>query len=150
MLIILAVALMFVIGAIGFIGLDRHDEEYWRNPELFLPNLSPLTPGGRAVARYRCRPRTRGGAVGASIDAELRRVGRGPDDEPTVIDTVPLGIVDYSTPDLLEVDVLIDAPVAQPDRAGDVSTWLVVVTVHAADGTNFEATRPVTLGGFET
>jgi hypothetical protein len=135
-----------VVGLIGAALFRRRREDPWHNAELFIPHDEPVPLGGQIVARHRCRPRTPGGADGAVTVAELRCeevVGGEPEGEP--VGRVPIEIVDHSTPDLVEADLVVRIPAwgfPASVRTGAASIrWVIAVRVDAADGTHVDVER---------
>ena len=135
-----------VVTVIGVIMLRRHREDPWRNSELFLPHDEAVPKGGQITARYRGRPRTPGGAAETSIVAELRCeevVGREPEAEP--IARIPIEVVDMSSVDLVEADLVVrvpasDLPSSVHTRAASIR-WIIAVQVRSADGTRVDVNR---------
>jgi hypothetical protein len=149
-LIVAAIVVVGVVAAIGLSALKRHREDPWRNAELFLPNDNAVPRGGQITARYRCRPRTPGGADGAKVIAELRCeevVGGEPLDPPLA--QVPIEVVDHSSADLVETDLIVRVPASGVPptvhtRAASIR-WGIVVRVASADGTHVDVRRVLTV-----
>jgi hypothetical protein len=145
-LIVAGVVVVGVVAVIGIAALRRHREDPWRNAELFLPNDDAVPRGGQITARYRCRPRTPGGADGARVSAELRCeevVGGEPVEPPLA--QVPIEVVDHSSTDLVETDLIVRVPAhgvppTVHTRAASIR-WEIVVRVASADGSRVEVKR---------
>jgi hypothetical protein len=135
-----------VVALVGAAVVRRRREDPWHNAELFIPHDEPVPLGGQIVARHRCRPRTPGGAIGAVTRAELRCeevVGGVPADEP--VGRAPIEIVDHSTADLVEADLVVRVPASGfpatvQTRAASIR-WVIAVRVEAGDGTHVECER---------
>ncbi len=135
-----------VVALVGAAVVRRRREDPWHNAELFIPHDEPVPLGGQIVARHRRRPRTPGGADGAVIRAVLRCeevVGGEPEAEP--VGRVPIEIVDHSTADLVEADLVVRVPASGfpasvHTRAASIR-WVIAVRVDAADGTHVDCER---------
>ncbi len=145
-----AVVVAVVVALVGAALVRRRREDPWHNAELFIPHDDPVPLGGQLVARHRCRPRTPGGADGATIVAELRClevVGNGPVGEP--VGRVSIEVVDHSTVDLVEADLVIRVPASGlpatvHTRAASIR-WVIAVRVDAADGTQVDVERELSV-----
>lgn len=130
------------LGVIVIVVMALRDPEptSWENPELFLPTSDPLPLGAEVIARYRLRPRRSGQEANPSAQLRCeevfrRRVG---DTERHEILAISLDLDDYSTDDLLELDLHLRIPVFEAPPtidAGDASVeWAVEVAIETDDG----------------
>jgi len=149
---VIAVVVALAAVVAWIITRSRRDE-VWANPDLFLPSSDPLLLGADVIARYRCRARRRG-AVVAGLDARLLceevLVRRAQPSLTELVGTYPIEVDDYSTDDLIEVDLHIQVPVFEAPPTFESPRarigWVVEVTVTDVDGERENTRVPVVVG----
>lgn len=140
-----------LLGVFVFVQVRSFNQ--WDNPQLFLPHNDPLNLGEHAIARYRRVAKRSGLTVGAQLSAQLvceeRATYQRGTDRVTVthkVYDVPVRVVTYDHPKMVEADLHLDVPLfdAPPtmDLGDNEIRWRLRVEAKT-EGADQKSTFPV-------
>lgn len=165
----IVLCVVLVLLAIAGLIVQLRSASQWDNPQLFWPNGDPLALGQTVTARYRREARrdgmTEGAVVKATLTCEERVVQRktsvvdanslrGNSVNKTAVTTkhvvyeVPVQVIPYVHPRLVEADLVVSIPVFEAPPSMDLGDneihWELEVVAETA-GVNQTSHFPVTV-----
>lgn len=147
---------VLVLLAIAGLVVQLRSASQWDNPQLFWPNGDPLALGQTVTARYRREARRDGMTEGAALKATLsceERVTQNSDSSNRavskhVVYQVPVQVIPYVHPRLVEADLVVSIPVFEAPPTMDLGHneihWELEVVAETA-GVNQTSHFPVTV-----